>query len=90
MILRIKITPQPLLNLVTKCKDFSSLVRPSTSRIFFLGQRQPTTYMGQMVGKDFCGHKYEAGITQELCIKAKAVPIPCALATSTVRNRSTT
>lgn len=75
MILRIKITPLPLLNLVTNCKDFATLVMPPTARVMFLEQRQPTTYTGQVVGKDSCGHRYQAGITQELCIRAKAVPV---------------
>lgn len=57
MILRIKITPLPMLSLVTNCKDFASLVRPSTLRVMFLEQRQPTTYMGQRVGKDSRGHR---------------------------------
>lgn len=45
MILRIKTTPLPLLNLVTNCKDFASLARPSTSRVMLLGKNsQPLTW----------------------------------------------
>lgn len=90
MILRIKTTPLPLLNLVTNCKDFASLARPSTSRVMLLGQKQATTYMKQTAGKDSCGRRCQAGITQELCTRAKAAPIPCAPATSTARDGSTT
>lgn len=68
IILRIKITLLSMLNLVTNCKDFASLVRASTLRVMLLEQRQPATYMGQVVGKDSCRHRYQAGITQELTV----------------------